>query len=159
MPGALKRDVTVSFVFEPNGTDHDDLVLRVGGWEHRSDSYYYALDDRVGPPRDTVAAIRGLLAQWTIRVRAAEGIFYLPYDFSDQCTGWLRGCVEGESISLVPGWSNREGYSFHPSDHLEVAGELSDFAPLDDVAPCVISREALLLDIEESSRSIVGPPL
>lgn len=110
---------SMSLVFEPNGTDHDDLVLRVGSWAHRSDSYYHVLDPAFESGGGPAAAVRALLAQWKSSIRAAKNgaPFYLPHDFSDQCTGWLRGVREGDAVELVAGWSLVEGYTFFPSDH------------------------------------------
>jgi hypothetical protein len=147
------RDSLVSFVFESNETDHDDLVLRVGEWAHRSDSYYYELDHPDGTKPDTVASITTMLSQWISSVDQAKvgDSIYLPHDFSDQCTGWLR-CkrVSETDFEIVAGWSSIEGYSFYPSDYGEVASGMSDFSPIEDIEPFRMSRQKLLADIEAS---------
>jgi Zn-finger nucleic acid-binding protein len=144
------RERSVSLVFEPNETDHDDLVLRVGKWAHRSDSYYYELDHPADEPSDTVASIRAMLSQWLSSVSSARvgDAVYLPHDFSDQCTGWIR-CkrISKTDFEIVAGWSLVEGYSFYPSDYGDVAREMADFEPIEDFEPFRISRQKLLADI------------
>ena len=52
----------VSLTFEPNGTLHNDVVLRVGAWAHRSDSYYHAFDH---PAEALPGAFKALLGEPT----------------------------------------------------------------------------------------------
>jgi len=97
----------VSLVLEPNGTDHRDLILRLGPFVHRSDSYYYALDHPVGVRASAAGSLRLLLAWWHHVVsQSSEGAepFCLAHDFSDQCTGWIQGTVRGGEVRLIPGW-------------------------------------------------------
>ncbi|MEO0600384.1 MAG: hypothetical protein AAF211_03055, partial [Myxococcota bacterium] len=96
----------MSLTYEPNGTEHHDLVLRVGTWAHRSDSYYYALDHTEGRPSDPSASLRALLRGWLEEVEACpdQETIFLPHDFSDQSSGWLRAHLRGETFALVDGW-------------------------------------------------------
>lgn len=90
-----------------------------------------------------VESIRQLLKQWASSIRSAEvgETVYLPHDFSDECSGWLRcELASGDEFQVVAGWSNVEGYSFDPSDYGEVARRMSDFNPLEDFPPLRISR-------------------
>lgn len=103
--------------FQHNGTRHHDVVLLFGDERHVCDSYYLALDAQLLPECEDVekvrAVLRRLLEQW---LQAAEhlpdgGTIYLPYDFSDQCTGWLACTRTGDHVSLQRGFALVEGWS------------------------------------------------
>jgi hypothetical protein len=125
---------------------HNDLVLRVGEFIHRCDSYYMSLDDSVPrsePGRTKVAAVLiDLLAQW---LRALEGLAdgattYWPFDFSDQCTGWLRVVRSGGHVELLPGWSLLEGYGFWPSSYGSL--QPTDWKQMEKVEPLRLTIDA-----------------
>ena len=142
----------VSLVLEDNDTEHDDLVVRVGTWAHRADSYYHALDHSPDSPPDVLSSIRAMLRQWLDVVsEAKEGeAFYLPFDFSDQCTGWLRGLSEHGRVTVQPGWSSREGWSFYPSSfHVEGISP-ADFRVAPHSEPLSIPVSDLIEDIRRS---------
>lgn len=116
--------VDLTLNLELDGTAHDDVVLVLAGVSYRCDSYYFALDQCVDPDREddvkVRAVVRRLLEQWRQAVASLEpGEFtYLPYDFSDQCTAWLR-ChrISGtKRLAIVHGWSSLEGWSIVPSE-------------------------------------------
>lgn len=115
----------LSLVYEPSGSDHNDLVLRLGPWTRRVDTYYFALD-RSGSVAEVLG---GLLRQWSEFVQGLVpgGLTHLVYDFSDQYSGWLRVSFDGEELWIEPGWSKLEGYAFYPSDTGQQARELADF--------------------------------
>jgi hypothetical protein len=116
----------ITLDFEDNGKAHDDLVLRFGGQTWISDSYYLALDGGVMPGREDAdkvrAVLKRLLEQWLTAVESlGDGhAAYLPYDFSDQCTGWLECRRSAETVTVSLGWASVEGWSFFPSE----AGDL-----------------------------------
>jgi hypothetical protein len=144
----------ISFQFEDNGRFHDDLVLRLGNQQWRCDSYYLLIDDGIladqGGPSKVRAVLRRLLDQWQSAVAAlGEGdTCYLPYDFSDQYTGWLRCEAVGSDLKMQRGWAEVEGYSFNPSDVGELFQTLSGFHP--DGREVVMPRKDFHLAI--------GPP-
>jgi hypothetical protein len=120
--------------FDDNGTSHDDLTLRFAGQPHVCDSYYLALDHF---PTGAVEAgkvkvvLRRLLEQWLMAVMGVQdgGTVYLPYDFSDQHTGWLRCERSADVVTVSLGWAEVEGYSFFPSDVGEYLAHLPGFRP------------------------------
>src|SRR5215470_16626877 len=107
--------------FEDNGTAHDDLVLRFGGESWVCDSYYLALDRELLPDREDAdkvrAVLRRLLEQWLFAVENLpdNGTAYLPYDFSDQYTGWLACHRSDAQVAVSRGWAEEEGWSLSPS--------------------------------------------
>ena len=111
-----------SLRFEDNGTAHDDLVLIVGDFSWRCDSYYLALDEGVLAGQKDVPKVREvlrvLLGNWRTAVaRLADGATaYLPYDFSDQCTAWLACQLDAGALLIMHGWASVEGWSLTPSD-------------------------------------------
>ncbi|WBB52260.1 hypothetical protein [Verrucosispora sp. WMMD573] len=61
----------------------------------------------------------------------AEDRVMLPFNFSDQCTGWLRVTAIGEGlVEVQAGWSNLGEYEFDPKEFPLVARDLPDFAPV-----------------------------
>lgn len=118
----------LSLHFEDNHTGHNDLVLRFGGEAWPCDSYYLTLDRELLPEREDEgkvrAVLRRLLEQWLAVVEQLPdgGTAYLPYDFSDQYTGWLACQRSGDEVVLSRGWADVEGWSFFPS----AAGDLFD---------------------------------
>lgn len=147
------KDTVLSLTYEPNGTSHDDVLLRVGTWAERSDSYYYELDHRPDEPVDAARAIRALLRSWVTDIEScADGDkVFLPHAFFDQCTGWLRCTRSGSVFQVVDGWSNIEGFSIYPSDYADRAKAMSDFRPHDEFGgPVVLNQSKLLSDIQAS---------
>jgi hypothetical protein len=118
--------VDLSLRFEDNETGHDDLVLRFANQRWVCDSYYLVLDRELLPDRENADKVRAvllrLLEQWLVAVERLPdgGTAYLPYDFSDQYTGWLSCHRSGDEAVVSRGWANVEGWSFFPS----AAGDL-----------------------------------
>src|SRR6185437_15277193 len=141
----------ISFQFEDNGRFHDDLVLRLGDQHWRCDSYYLLIDRGMLADREDASKVRDvlrrLLEQWHSSVAALrEGeTCYLPYDFSDQGTGWLRCEAIGPDLNVHHGWAEVEGYSFFPSEVGELLRNLTGFRP--DGREVVMPRSAFLLAI------------
>ena len=143
----------LSIEFVDNGTLHDDIVLRFGGWLHRCDSYYFALDPATsGEDSAKVRAIlRRLLKQWVEYLRSARrgSTFYLPFDISDQCIGCLRCVCQEDSVVVTRGWSTTEGWTVPPSDIGSFVRSPGDFDAGEEV-PASVPREGLISDIERS---------
>ena len=121
------EDEVVAFCWDRVGNGgHDDLSLRLGRWVHRCDSYYFAIEAAGAGPELGAARVAkvmlALLRQWRDRVlQLADGaLVYLPFDFSDQCTCWLRVQRSGSQLEIAAGWSSIEGYSFPPSDFSQI---------------------------------------
>jgi hypothetical protein len=123
--------VELSLRFKDNERAHDDLVLLFAGERWVCDSYYLGLDRELLPDREDAdkvdadkvqAVLRRLLEQWLAAVERLpdSGTAYLPYDFSDQYTGWLACHRSGGEVSVSRGWADVEGWSFSPS----AAGDL-----------------------------------
>ncbi|MFD4863493.1 hypothetical protein [Streptomyces atratus] len=116
--------------------DHDDLRLRLGAYSHTCDSYYLVIDESPTAARSLGASLARLLEQWRDQVdelKGTGGIAYLPYDFSDQCTAWLRvTSTDGRDAEVHAGWSLVEGWSVTPSNYVAEAPEITDFKPLPD---------------------------
>ena len=139
---------SVSLQFEDNGRGHDDLVLRLGNQQWRCDSYYLLLDPGTLAAREDAAKVRDvlrrLLEQWYSAVAALrEGeTCYLPYDFSDQYTAWLRCDAAGPDLKIQRGWAEVEGWSFSPSDVGALVKGLTGFRP--DGDEVVMPRDEFL---------------
>ncbi len=102
----------VELAYNCDGTEHEDIVLRFGDAETRSDSYWIARDNNLRPDDRSPAKVRlviaQLLRQWERDVTTLEigATACLPWDFSDQYSGWVR--VEREDadrLSLVLVWT------------------------------------------------------
>lgn len=141
----------VSFQFEDNGRFHDDLVLRLGDQHWRCDSYYLLLDRGMLAEQEDASKVRAvlgrLLEQWRSAVAGLNDgeMCYLPYDFSDQYTAWLRCEAHGPDLKIQRGWSEVEGWSFFPSAVGALLKNLTGFTP--DAGKVTMRRDAFLLAI------------
>lgn len=113
--------MSLSLTFHDNKTGHRDIVLRFAGQEWVCDSYYFAIDSELLPEVEGERKIRAVLQrlheQWLEAVESLRvgEVAYLPFDFSDQCTGWLKCIATSTGYSVAQGWSGVEGWSFSPS--------------------------------------------
>ena len=125
----------LSLRFEDNRKAHRDLILRIGDRSWTCDTYYLALDRRLLPDREdsekVKAVLRQLLHQWLSAVEHVPdgGTVFLPYDFSDQYTGWLRCQRTGSNAIVCRGSASVEGWSFFPSQIGEHLNRLVGFKP------------------------------
>jgi hypothetical protein len=143
---------TVSLDFEDNRRFHDDLVLRLGDEHWRCDSYYLLLDRGMLPDQEDAgkvrAVLRRLLEQWHACVASLgdRETCYLPYDFSDEYTAWLRCEAAGADLRIQRGWAEINGYTFFPSNVGELLRHASGrFRP--DGAEMVMPRREFLRQI------------
>ncbi|MCP3787523.1 hypothetical protein NLX85_29580 [Micromonospora sp. A3M-1-15] len=65
------------------------------------------------------------------RLPVGRGPAMLPFNFSDQCTGWLRVSPTHEGlVDVQAGWSLLGQYDFDASDSLTAGRFLPDFRPV-----------------------------
>jgi hypothetical protein len=65
------------------------------------------------------------------RLEAGRDRVMLPFNFSDQCTGWLRVTPSRDGlVEVQAGWSYLGQYDFDTSDVMAVGRSLSDFEPV-----------------------------
>lgn len=113
--------MVISLDFKDNGSLHDDLILHIGGQDFVCDTYYLSLDRGVSVDREDAGKIRMVLArlmnQWLDALNEVPdgGTIYLPYDFSDQYTGWLECRRGGFDVGVSRGWASLEGWAIMPS--------------------------------------------
>ncbi|MFE6805102.1 hypothetical protein ACFVEN_25960 [Streptomyces sp. NPDC057681] len=137
---------------------HDDLVLSLGTWRHVSDSFYLANDPTATATKNVPQQLARLLEPWgelVSQLRPAGGSVFLPFDFSDECTGWLRVTFrDGTHARVEAGWSLIQGWSFNPSDIADTAHRISDFEPEAGAAVnCLI--DDLLATITNNRRGFI----
>lgn len=136
--------------------DGEQLVLRLGDWVHACDEYYLALDRGIAPGDSSESKVRKVLArlleQWRDLLAGAKdgGEVFLPFDFADQSTAWLRARVKAGAVVVLPGWSAVEGWSFFPSDITAHVHCLSDFQAQEGVEPITAPKAAWLREIDAS---------
>ncbi|MEZ6066609.1 MAG: methyltransferase [Planctomycetaceae bacterium] len=136
----------------------EKLELRLGDWIHRGSTYYLQLDPKAGKSKvdpdgaDARVSLTRLLEQWRDAIAVAEvgKTFFLPFDFDDESTGWLRGRANGDAITFDVGWSELEGWKFLPSRISAAAQQVSDFDRRDD-APVITAPRAEWLRLVEAS--------
>lgn len=154
--------VSLSFAFEDNGTQHNDLVLRLDEFERRCDSFYLALDNYLLPEDEDAEKVRAvlvrLLEQWRLLVTGLGPgeVTYLPYEFDDQCSGWIQvTAVRNDDVELLPVWSNLEGWAFYPSSFTEELGRIGATTPVWKSLPAQhMTRGDLLNEIEKSIEAV-----
>ena len=171
VPAVLRRvhrarrpapDEVLSFVHEPNGSGHDDVVVRVGDQLYRSDSYYFGLDHRTDEEADGERSMRQMLEGWrrdVLGCQPGQHVF-LPHDFSDQYSGWIRvRASSADALQLQAGWATIEGWAIPPSRYDDVLRErpsaLEDFTPGE--SPSVrADRDAVLRGVARSLELLTG---
>lgn len=122
-----------SLRYQDNGTLHDDIRLQLEEETWTCDSYYFALDRNVREDDESTtkikAVLRRLLEQWLMAATDLSdgGTAFLPFDFSDQCTAWVRCKRVGDEVGMSLGWSRVEGWSIFPSEIGCHLSELPDF--------------------------------
>lgn len=146
--------------FEDNQTAHGDLVLTLPDGEHRCDSYYFLVDGNLDRDEESPAKVKRvlvrLLKQWKTAVDSAtdDGVVFLPYEFADEYTGWIRCKFSGPVAMLVRGWSDL-GAMF-PTEVEKWMISLADFSPADDAEPFMMDRESILTAIGANIREYEG---
>lgn len=151
--------------FDDQGTQHGDLLLECGDYVRHVDSYYFALDPSVKelPELNRIrASLERLLDQWLVAVHDAQPgqSVFLPFEFADEYTGWLRVTVEEDGVRCRPGWSAIPGHAVAPSSFGQHLPHVSDFDPIPDSDDLVVSQVALYEAIELNRADVVDlhPP-
>ena len=151
--------------FDDQGTQHGDLLLECGDYARHVDSYYFGLDPAVRDQPETRrvrASLEQLLDQWLVAVREAapDQSVFLPFEFADEYTGWLRVTVEGDRVRCRPGWSAIPGHTVYPSKIGHHLSNVADFDPIPDAEDLVISQVALVEAIELNRADVIDlhPP-
>jgi hypothetical protein len=134
----MTAHVPLHFARTTDRSVHDDLLLKLGAWRHVCDSYYVAIDESLEAGADIASGLVRLLDQWLEQLERLPLVgrpVFLPFDFSDQFTGWLRvSSLSGSRVVVEAGWSAVEGWSFCPSDIADTADRLSDFEPVNNAS-------------------------
>jgi hypothetical protein len=137
-------DVAIGLQRTTDREVHRDLLLCLGTYRHTCDSYYLAIDDSATAGSTVEQNLGRLLDQWVQQLQQLTPgtATFLPFDFSDQCTAWLRvDCIDADRVVVQAGWSSLEGWSFMPSNFTTVT-------PPDDFQPVVNARiECRLADL------------
>ncbi|WP_392891847.1 hypothetical protein [Streptomyces sp. LN699] len=158
----MPADVALHFDRVRTRGDHKDLRLRIGSHQHRCDSYYLAIDDSATAPGGLGARLARLLEQWgaqIIGLKDAGGTAYLPYDFSDQCTAWLRvSSADGQTAQVQAGWSLIEAWGIVPSSYLATAAKVEDFDPIASARiECTLTELAAHINANRATLAATGP--
>ncbi|MFF4100537.1 hypothetical protein [Streptomyces sp. NPDC001903] len=111
----MTTDLALKFERTSTRGDHNDLRLSIADHRHVCDSYYLAIDQSPMAAGAGLGARLGrLLEQWNEQVgglTGSGGTVHLPYDFSDQCTAWLRvSSPDGRTALVQAGWSRVEAW-------------------------------------------------
>jgi hypothetical protein len=82
-----------------------------------------------------------------------HGTAYLPFDFSDQGTGWLVCQRRAQEVEIALGWATLEGWTVMPS----ALGDLSTMPTgLQVDGSTIRTTVTALADAFHHSRSLVG---
>ena len=146
--------------FDDQGTQHGDILLECGDYARHVDSYFFGLDPAVRElpgVRRVRASLEQLLDQWLVAVRdaAPDQSVFLPFEFADEYTGWLRVTVEGDRVRCRPGWSAIPGHAVYPSKIELHVSNVADFDPIPDAEDLVVSQVALCEAIELNRADVI----
>ncbi|MEZ6056304.1 MAG: methyltransferase [Planctomycetaceae bacterium] len=155
----------LKFTLSDNGSAHDDMLLQLGTFRQRCDSYFLRVDRHVSPQDESFDKARRVLMQllqgWRELVAdTAHGTpFYLPFDFSDQSTGWIRCTPDRRDLVLQAGTSQIEGWSIPPSQIDSEPWSVPDFVPAADSSPLRAPRSVWLRAIDACIDRAAGNPV
>ncbi|MEV8530836.1 hypothetical protein [Streptomyces sp. NPDC051211] len=158
----MAADVALHFDRVRTRGDHNDLRLRIGSHRHTCDSYYLAIDGSPEAPGGMGPRLARLLEQWHAQIlglKDAGGTVYLPYDFSDQCTAWLRvTSADGRTAEVQAGWSLIEAWGIEPANYLATAPEVADFDPIAAARiECSLTELATRIAANRATLAATGP--
>ena len=155
----------VGLTIEPDGASRRGLVLKLGTSRFECilelDDPDFDLD---GGHLDAAYTLGCWLSELE-RLRTGGGpVVLLPFNFSDQCTGWLRvGPVIDQLVEVQAGWSGVSQYDLTPSDFTAASTRIFDFEPvrnariersLDDIIAAVAAlRESFAVNRAETVES------
>jgi ribosomal protein S18 acetylase RimI-like enzyme len=149
------RNGALLIQFRDNQCGHDDVHVWIEGYYRTTDSYYFALDQAMLAGKESADKVRRvlirLLDRWMEALAQATPaqMVYLPFDFSDEYTGCFQCRPDGAFVEVTPGWSNRMGWSFAPSDPGDYFFGITDFKS-DAPAPIRLPKEEFTRRIRES---------
>lgn len=147
------------FEFQNNNTLHNDLTFNFDGQTIQCDSYYFALDKLVEPDKEDSNKIKTvmkkLLEQWQLYVsRAKSGeIIFLPFDFSDEYIGCLRGKFQNSEVHLTVGYLEFEGWNLFPSEISSFVKSSYYFIKSKDIA-LNLKKSEFIRQIKENIKAI-----
>ena len=134
-------------------TSDEKFRVTVGNEVREGDLYYLGIDPRTTDHDCTpIDGLRRLIGSWieVIIGISHSNVFYLPFDFSDEYTGWLACQKNGSNITIVSGWAEIEGWSFSPSDFREHLLKIESFRPNDPVNPQTFYAPRVLAGLRRS---------
>ena len=153
----------IDIELKEGGDCHGDLILYIKtndwkkNWKIIVDSYYLALDGFYDPDNKTSdkieVVLKQLLNNWILLVKEVKAGHncYLPFDFSDQYTGWIKVFKESnEDLKLSYGYATLEGHRIHPSklDHYRYIGDY-EFIDLIEYETLEIKQGEFIKSIEK----------
>ncbi|MFD9522379.1 hypothetical protein [Streptomyces sp. NPDC059979] len=145
----------------PEASSYDDLKLTIDSYEYICDSSCLSIDLYPADTDDSGGALARLLEQWGTQaggLRGVGGTVYLPFDFSDQCTAWLRvSSGDGHAAEIQAGWSAIPGWRVNPFNHIPEGREVSDFRPLPEARiTCLLGDLAARIDANRIALASTG---
>ncbi|MFK0235942.1 hypothetical protein [Streptomyces vinaceus] len=159
----MTTDLPLNFERTSTRGDHSDLRLSIATHRHVCDSYYFAIDESPAAAGAGLGTKLGrLLEQWNEQVSdlmGSGGTAYLPYDFSDQCTAWLRvSSPDGQAALVQAGWSRIEAWGIEPSNYATTAPRVTDFAAIEGAQiDCSLADLSTHIEANRASLIATGP--
>ena len=155
----------VGLSIEPARASPRDLVLQVGTSRFECilelDHPECMVD---GGALDAVHTLDCWLSELDRLSGGDSAVVLLPFNFSDQCTGWLRvGPARDRLVEVQAGWSNVSQYDLTPADLTAAGTRIRDFTPvrnariersLDDIIAAVAAmRRSFAAASEQTAES------
>jgi hypothetical protein len=156
----------VGLSIEPVGESSDSLVLKLGISRFECALVLDHPDYNGDGPLDAVYTLDCWLSELGRLSGGGGPVVLLPFNFSDQCTGWLRvGPVRNGRVEVQAGWSGVSQYELDPSDLTAPGRRIFDFEParnarierpLADIVTAVVAARQAFADKHGQQRPTVA---
>ena len=112
-----------------------DITVEIAGMHFHGDSDYFLNDNPLPDTKATPAekvnlGLKTLVRQWIEELeQIGEAPLYLPFQFEDEGSRWMRCQALENLLEICVGWSHVAGYSVSPYFIKDHVTSLSDFEP------------------------------
>jgi hypothetical protein len=119
--------------------------------------YFYLAVEPVETIDDIKKAVSRLLQFWHNKVSESKNgeTIFLPIDFSDEYTGYLKVCHQDDQLVLTYGFSRREGFTVNPLNPEDYYKQITDFEAVPE-KNLIVSQSVFISTLDKQIRKLKG---